>query len=78
VYVKVTVVEPPQMGGAPVLLFVITPKQPPVAVAEFSHVVNAEFNAACVWQAPVVVFTAQFIVTGGGAVVYTTLSKSKD
>ena len=31
---KVTVVEPPQAGGAPVLLLVKTPLQPPLPLAE--------------------------------------------
>ena len=48
VYVKVTVVEPPQAAGAPVLLFVRTPLQPPLADAVASQVVNAVFTAACV------------------------------
>ena len=37
VYVNVTVVEPPQLEGAPVLLFVRTPLQPPEALAVASH-----------------------------------------
>jgi hypothetical protein len=48
VYVNVTVVEPPQAGGAPVLLFVSTPLQPPLADAVASHVAKAVFTAACV------------------------------
>jgi hypothetical protein len=35
--VKVTVLLPPQADGAPMLLFVKTPLQPPVKVAELSH-----------------------------------------
>ena len=37
VYVNVTVVEPPQFDGAPVLLFVSTPLHPPLALAVASH-----------------------------------------
>jgi hypothetical protein len=44
--VKVTVVEPPQAEGAPVLLFVNTPLQPPLAVAEANQVAKAVFTAA--------------------------------
>ena len=68
VYVKVTVVEPPQAGGAPWLLFVNTPLQPPLALAVPSQVVKAEFTAACVWQEVAVVFTGQLSTTVGGAV----------
>lgn len=46
VYVKVTVVEPPQAAGAPVLLLVNTPLQPPLAEAVANQVANAEFTAA--------------------------------
>ena len=40
VYVNVTVVEPPQEDGAPVLSFVMTPLQPPLADAVANHAVN--------------------------------------
>jgi hypothetical protein len=66
--VKTTVVEPPQADGAPVLLFVNTPLQPPEAVAVASQVLKAVFTAACVWQAVVVVFTGQVKAKGWGAV----------
>jgi hypothetical protein len=62
---KVTFVEPPQALGAPVLLFVKTPLQPPMALAVANQVANAEFTAACVWQAAVVVFTGQVRTTVG-------------
>jgi hypothetical protein len=65
--VKVTVVEPPQALGAPVLLFVKTPLQPPLAEAVASQVAKAVFTAACVWQAAVVVFTGQVSTTVGAA-----------
>lgn len=48
VYVNVTVVEPPQADGAPELLLVNTPLQPPLAVAVANHVAKALFTAACV------------------------------
>jgi hypothetical protein len=48
VYVKTTVVEPPQANGAPVLLLVKTPLQPPVAEAVASQFANAVLTAACV------------------------------
>ena len=48
VYVKVTVVEPPQLDGAPVLLFVSTPLHPPLADTVASHAAKAVFIVACV------------------------------
>ena len=65
VYVKVTVVEPPQADGAPVLLFVNTPLQPPVPLAVANQVEKAVFTAACVWQAAAVVFVGQVSTIGG-------------
>jgi hypothetical protein len=65
VYVKVTVVDPPQADGAPVLLLVKPPLQPPLAVAVANQVAKAVFTAACVWQAAVVVFVGQVKTTGG-------------
>jgi hypothetical protein len=65
--VKVTVVEPPQADGAPVLLLVKTPLQPPLAEAVASQVAKAEFTAACVWQAATVVLIGQVSTTVGGA-----------
>lgn len=67
VYVNVTVVEPPQADGAPVLSLVNTPLHPPVAVAVANHVAKALFTAACVWQAVVVVFVGQVNTTVGAA-----------
>jgi hypothetical protein len=48
VYVNVTVVEPPQAGGAPVLSLVSTPPTPPLPDAVASHAVKAVFTAVCV------------------------------
>ncbi len=64
---NVTVVEPPQAGGAPVLLLVRAPLQPPEAVAVASHVAKAALTAGCVWQAAVVVFAGQFNTTAWAA-----------
>jgi hypothetical protein len=63
--VNVTVVEPPQAEGAPVLLLVKTPSQPPVPLAVANQVVKAASTAACVWQAAVVVLAEQVSTTGG-------------
>ena len=62
---KVTVVEPPQLDGAPVLLLVSAPLQPPLALAVASQLAKAVFTAACVWQAAVVVLVGQVSTTGG-------------
>ena len=67
---KVTVLLPPQAGGAPpcaTLLFDKTPLQPPVALAVSSQRAKALFTADWVWQAVVVVFIGQVTVTGGAA-----------
>jgi len=45
VYVKVTVVVPPQLLGAPVLLLLLAPLQPPLEVADASHAANSAFTA---------------------------------
>jgi hypothetical protein len=66
VYVNVTVVAPPQADGAPVLLFVKTPLQPPVPDAVANHALKALFTCACVKQAAVLVFTGHVIDTIGG------------
>jgi hypothetical protein len=67
VYVNVTVVEPPQEDGAPVLLFVNALLQPPLAVAVANHAAKAAFIDVCDWQAAVVVFTGQVNVTADAA-----------
>jgi hypothetical protein len=61
------VVEPPQAAGAPVLLFVKTPLQPPLALAVASQVEKAVLTAACVWQAATVVLVGQVSTTLGAA-----------
>lgn len=63
--VKVTVVEPPQAGGAPVLLFVKTAPQPPVKLASNNHSPNAASIAAWVWPAGVVTLLGQVKVATG-------------
>jgi hypothetical protein len=63
----VTVVAPPQADGAPVLLLVKTPLQPPLALAVANHVAKAVLTAACVWQAAAVVFVGQVSTTVGAA-----------
>jgi hypothetical protein len=45
VYVKVTVVLPPQALGAPVLLLLLAPLHPPLEVADASHAANSAFTA---------------------------------
>ena len=62
---KVTVVEPPQAAGAPVLLFVNTPPQPPVPEAVANQAAKAASTVAWVWQAAVVVLFGQINTTGG-------------
>ena len=61
-------VEPPQADGAPMLLLVKTPLQPPLALAVASQVAKAVLMAACVWQADVSLFTGQFSITGDAIV----------
>lgn len=48
VTVNVTVVEPPQNEGAPVLLLVKTALQPPVKLAVANQLAKAALTAACV------------------------------
>ena len=57
-----------QMDGAPGLLFVSTPLQPPDAVAVASHVAYAASSWACVKQALAVDGIGQVSTTVGGAV----------
>jgi hypothetical protein len=68
VKVNVTVVAPPQAGGAPVLLLVSTPPTPPLPDAVASHAAKAVFTALCVWQAAVDVFVGQ-VIPGVEAIV---------
>lgn len=51
VTVQVTVLDPPQAGGADPPLLEIMALQPPVNVVEFSHVVYFVSMLACVWHA---------------------------
>jgi hypothetical protein len=48
VYVKTTVVLPPQIDGAPVLLLVLNPLHPPLELAVASHEANSPLTAAWV------------------------------
>lgn len=55
-------------GGAPVLLFVRTPLQPPEALTLASQVAKAALMAVCVWPNGSVAFVGQLRTTGGGGV----------
>lgn len=55
---------PPHAAGAPTLLLVSTPLQPPDALAVANHVVNAALTAAWDWHDATVVFVGQFNTTG--------------
>ena len=59
--------EPPQAGGAPVLLLEKAPLQPPEALAVASQVAKAASTAACVWQEAAVVLVGQVSTTDGDA-----------
>jgi hypothetical protein len=61
-------VDPPEADGAPVLLLVITPLHPPLAVAVANQVVNWVLMAFWVWFAPIVVFVGQVSEIGDGTV----------
>ena len=60
--------EPPQAEGAPVLLFVKTPLQPPVPEAVANQVEKAVLIAAWDWQAAAVVLVGQ-VTEGAGTTV---------
>ena len=62
-------VDPPHAAGAPVLLLVNTPLQPPLADAVASQFAKAVFTAACVWHAGAVVLVGQVNTTDGEATV---------
>lgn len=64
---KVTVAEPPQSKGAPVLSLVKTPLQPPLAEAVANQAEKAVLIAAWDWQAATVVFVGQVRLTVGAA-----------
>lgn len=72
VTVHVTVLEPPQAGGALPPLFERAALQPPLKVAEFNHVVYAASIAAWVWQAAWVLLEGQVSTTAGAAVTVNT------
>ncbi len=67
VLVNVTVTLPPVAGGAPVLLLVKVPPQPPLADAIANHVANLASIAACVWPKASVWFVGQVSITVGAA-----------
>lgn len=69
-------VEPPQAGGAPALLLVNTPLQPPVPEAVANQSVKAVFTAAWVWQDAAVVLAGQVSITGWMATLTVTDSVS--
>ena len=62
---KVPVVLPPQAEGAPGLLFVNIPSQPPLADAVANQFEKAFSTAVCVWQEAVVVVVGQVRLTEG-------------
>ncbi len=66
--VKVTVFEPPQAKGAPVLLFVRTALQPPDTVAVASHALYLATMSPVDWQAASVTSIGQVRLTTGAAV----------
>jgi hypothetical protein len=68
VYVKVTVVVPPQAEGAPVLLLLLAPLHPPLELAVASHAVNCALTAVWVWQDATVVLAGHTRDTVGAAV----------
>jgi hypothetical protein len=68
--VNVTVVEPPQASGAPVLSFVKTPLQP-LALAVASQAVKASFTAVWVWHDATVVLEGQVKIGASARVIVT-------
>jgi hypothetical protein len=68
VLVKVTVVLPPAADGAPTLLLVNEPPQPPLADAVANQTANLALIIACVCPKVSVWFIGQFSTTVGGAV----------
>src|SRR5438552_10766959 len=67
VYVKVTVVLPPQAFGAPVLLLLREPLHPPLELAVASQLVNAVFISPYVRHEPAGVLVGQLSDTAGAA-----------
>jgi hypothetical protein len=70
VAVKVTVLEPPQASGAPLLLLLMPVLHPPLALAVASHAANAASTSVCDRLADIVVFWAQVNTTGGAFVTW--------
>ena len=69
VYVKVTVLAPPQaLGPAVPPLWLRAPLHPPDEVAVASHATKAASTWACVWLAAIVVLAGHTSDTAGGAV----------
>jgi hypothetical protein len=68
VTVHITVFDPPQASGAPVLLLVSTPLHPPVKVVDASQLLYRVFTADWVRQEPTVMLVAQLMVTAGALV----------
>jgi hypothetical protein len=66
VTVKMTVVVPPQIGGAPVLLLLKVALQPPLKPAVFSHAAKSASSCACVGQRGAVALIGQVRFTAGG------------
>ena len=67
-YVNVTVATPPHTDGAPVLSFVRTPLQPPLALAAASQFAKATFICACVCKTGETYGAGQFKLTTGAGV----------
>jgi len=67
VTVQVTVVDPPQAGGATPALFVKFALHPPDELAEASQVAKAASMAAWVWQAGSVWLAGQLSTTAGAS-----------
>lgn len=68
VTVNVTVLTPPHLFGAPVLLLVNTALHPPDLLAVASQVAKSASTSACVLQESSVLLTGQVRTTAGAAV----------
>ena len=68
VTVKVTLLVPPHLSGAPVLLLLKTGLHPPVREAVFSHALNLAFTVSCVKQIGSVLLVGQVKTTAGALV----------
>jgi hypothetical protein len=69
VTLNVTVFEPPQAKGAPVLSFDNDPLHPPVKPAVPSHVANLVLISTWVWQETSLTGVGQVSTTAGAAVM---------